>query len=81
MSNLYDDFIQCVGNWKNSTILKTIRHIHRNGRRAAQRWMTKTQLEVHFADPEVVKALIVRKEQYAYLREREVRDHPDLPGN
>ena len=80
MSSLYDDFIGCSGEWKNSAILKTIRNLHKNGRRAVRRWMTKSQLETHFKDPKMVKALILRKESDPELLANEVRDHPDIPG-
>ena len=80
MTTLYEDFMQCGGRWQNSTILKTIRKIHRNGRRAARKWLTKQQMLEHFKDPKIVQAIIVRKETDKELAKLEIRDHPELPG-
>ena len=78
MSALYEDFVQCAGKWVNSVVLKTIRHKRKNGRRAARKWMTKSQLLSHFGDESVVEAIVLRKEADKDLAE--IRDHPDLPG-
>jgi len=80
MSALYEDFVQCAGKWVNSVVLKTIRHKRKNGRRAARKWMTKSQLLSHFGDESVVEAIVLRKEADKDLAEAEIRDHPDLPG-
>ena len=80
MSTLYEDFMQCQGKWANSYIMKTIRQKHKNGKRAARRWLTRAQLKAHFNDDSVVDAIIVRKEADSELAEKEIRDHPDLPG-
>ena len=80
MSTLYEDFMQCQGKWANSYIMKTIRQKHKNGKRAARRWLTRAQLQAHFNDDSVVDAIIVRKEADSELAEKEIRDHPDLPG-
>ncbi|CAE7623099.1 unnamed protein product [Symbiodinium sp. CCMP2592] len=80
MSALYEDFVQCGGKWVNSMVLKTIRHKHKNGKRAARRWLTKSQLLAHFGDESVVEAIVLRKEADKDLAEAEIRDHPDLPG-
>ncbi|CAE7325059.1 unnamed protein product [Symbiodinium sp. CCMP2592] len=80
MSALYEDFVQCGGKWVNSVVMKTIRHKHKNGKRAARRWMTKSQLLSHFGDESVVEAIVLRKEADKDLAQEEIRDHPDLPG-
>ncbi|CAE7658116.1 unnamed protein product [Symbiodinium sp. CCMP2456] len=80
MTTLYEDFTQCQGKWQNSYIMKTIRQKHKNGKRAARRWLTKAQLKAHFNDDSVVDAIIIRKETDKEISEKEIRDHPDLPG-
>ena len=80
MITLYEDFMQGGGRWQNSTILKTIRKIHGNGRRATRRWLTRQQLLEHFKDEQVVQAIILRKETDKQMAKLEIRDHPELPG-
>ena len=70
MSTLYEDFMQCQGKWANSYIMKTIRQKHKNGKRAARRWLTRAQLKAHFNDDSVVDAIIVRKEADSELAEK-----------
>ncbi|CAE7697579.1 unnamed protein product, partial [Symbiodinium necroappetens] len=80
MTTLYEDFTQCQGKWQNSYIMKTIRQKHKNGKRAARRWLTKAQLKTHFNDDSVVDAIVIRKETDKEIAAKEIRDHPDLPG-
>eukprot|EP00439_Symbiodinium_sp_Y106_P047523 s2326_g6.t1 len=80
MSTLYEDFMRCQGKWQHSYIMKTIRQKHKNGKRAARRWLTRAQLKAHFNDDSVVDAIVIRKETDKELADSEIRDHPDLPG-
>jgi len=72
--------MRCQGKWQHSYIMKTIRQKHKNGKRAARRWLTRAQLKAHFNDDSVVDAIVIRKETDKELADSEIRDHPDLPG-
>ena len=80
MSALYDDFMQCAGNWQKSVVYKTIKSSCRSGRRGVRKWLTKTEMVALFKDPKIVESICIRKETDQALRETEIRDHPDCPG-
>ncbi|CAE7029554.1 unnamed protein product [Symbiodinium sp. CCMP2592] len=80
MSSLYEDFLQTEGDWKKSMIFRTIKSITRNGRRGIRRWLTRSQMLVHFDDASIVDSIIARKETDEYLKKTEVREHPECPG-
>ena len=45
-------------------------------------WLTRAQLLQHFNDDaEIVDAVILRKETDPELRGKEIREHPECPGN
>ncbi|CAE7469344.1 unnamed protein product [Symbiodinium sp. CCMP2592] len=80
MSALYEDFLAVSGNWRNSMVYKTIKSTSRTGRRGIRRWLTRSQLENHFGDKAIVDAMVLRKETDEYLKQTEIREHPDCPG-
>ena len=80
MSTLFDDFVQCGGEWHKSVILKSMKRTNRSSRRGVRKWLTKSQMMTLFGDKAIVNSICLRKESDPVLRETEIRDHPDLPG-
>ncbi len=75
-STLYEDFLACGGQWKQSSIYKEITNTHVGRKRGVRKRLTRKQLLQHF-DSEVVKAIIQRKVSDNELCQSEVRDHPE----
>ena len=80
MTSLYEDFMQCHGAWRNSIIYKSIKRTSRSGVRGVRKWLTRSQMMKIFEDEEIVKAIILRKENDPTLAQNEIREHPECPG-
>ncbi|CAE7230733.1 unnamed protein product, partial [Symbiodinium sp. CCMP2592] len=76
MSSLYEDYLQTEGDWKKSMVYKTIKSITRNGRRGIRRWLTRSQMLVHFDDATIVDSIIARKETDEYLKKKRCESTP-----
>ena len=82
MTTLYEDFVSTGGKWKNGIIYKTVTSKRKNSSLGCRKWLTRAQLLQHFNDDaEIVDAVILRKETDPELRGKEIREHPECPGN
>ena len=82
MTTLYEDFVSTGGKWKNGIIYKTVTSKRKNSSLGCRKWLTCAQLLQHFNDDaEIVDAVILRKETDPELRGKEIREHPECPGN
>lgn len=77
---LYEDFFSCGGDWKRSTIYKSITNSFTNKKTGKRRWLTKKQMLPYFDDDQsVVDAVVLRKKTDPELSKVEIRDHPENP--
>lgn len=76
---LFEDFLACKGQWKEGSIMKSIKNSHSNSKRGVRKWLTARQLLQHF-DQETVDQIVLRKESDAELKRLETRSHPEVPG-
>lgn len=77
---LYEDFWACGGDWKNSTIYKSITNTLENKKTGKRKWLTRKQmLPIFDNDEKVVDGVILRKTSDQELKKTEVRNHPENP--
>ena len=77
---LYEDFFACGGDWKQSTIYKSITNTFENKKSGKRKWLTRKQMLPFFEnDEDVVDGVILRKQQDPELRTSEIRKHPEIP--
>ena len=76
-SVLYEDFYNCAGEWKHSTVYKEVTSTSRDKKQGIRRWLTRDELMTHFKRKEVVDNIILRKETDPVLLELECRAHPE----
>lgn len=79
MQTLYEDFLKTGGNWKKGIVWKEVIQKRMGKSRGVRKWLTKSQLTVHFDDAKIAAAVIERKTNSPDLA-KEIRDHPNLPG-
>ena len=80
MSMLYEDFFACGGDWKQSTIYKSITNSFENKKSGKRKWLTRKQMLPYFEhDDSIVDGVILRKQQDPQLRSTEIRKHPEIP--
>ena len=76
---LYEDFWACGGDWKRSTILRSISNSFENKKTGKRRWLTKKQMLPYFDnDEQVVDGVILRKKSDPELCKAEIRVHPEV---
>ena len=76
---LYEDFWACGGDWKRSTILRSITNSFENKKTGKRRWLTKKQMLPYFDnDEEIVDGVILRKKSDPELCKLEIRVHPEV---
>ena len=77
---LYEDFFACGGDWKQSTIYKSITNSFENKKSGKRKWLTRKQMLPYFEhDDSIVDGVILRKQQDPELRASEIRKHPEIP--
>lgn len=77
---LYEDFWSCGGDWKKSTIYKSITNSFTNRKTGKRKWLTRKQMLPYFDDDmSVVDAVVLRKKTDPELKKAEIRDHPENP--
>ena len=77
---LYEDFFACGGDWKQSTIYKSITNAFENKKSGKRKWLTRKQMLLYFEhDDTIVDGVILRKQQDPQLRATEIRKRPEIP--
>ena len=80
-SILYDACASCSeGQWEKSKFLVSIRERHSTTRRGVRKWLTAPEMDTRFG-AENGNLIRNRKLLDPELKERETREHPELPGN
>lgn len=78
---LKEEWLACAGVWKSSALYKKMKQSSKTSNHGARLWLTKTQIAAKYSSMEVAQAIVDAKLADAELRESQVREHKDCPGN
>ena len=79
-SILFEAWMSCSGNWKQSKFLLSIRSRESHKIKGVRKWFTRAELRTKFGDGPA-EDMITRKRNDAELAQSEIRKHPDLPNS
>ena len=79
-SILFEAWLECGGLWKKSQLYISCRHSNSKKRRGVRKWLTAKEIIAKFGQ-ESGQAIMDRKLADPELMEKEVRDHPENPGD
>lgn len=78
-SILYDAWANCVGDWTRSRFYQNIRERHTSTKRGVRKWLTESEMDDRFG-VQLATAMRNRKLFDEELSKKEVREHPEVPG-
>lgn len=80
MQILYEQWLSCEGQWKESSLLVQLKSEVRHRKKGSRRWYTLAELAIKFGSQSCAEKIKAAKMGDPILCKSQVREHPDAPG-